>query len=177
MPMLVYSVNNVKVHDDVIVGLVLLLQSRAGSHAHSLPPIWPTLPPISSSASHPTPSHLHRSHLPQLFYVLFPWFLILMQTSQSLFFSHVALNLASVHSFSLFCQPPSSFFFYHPLLIPCVVQRQGKLVHIAFALPYLSSHTWLHVDLTSNSEDPEQLSLRNVWWLFRAALYPAVHRA
>lgn len=37
--MLVYSVNNVKVHDDVIVGLVLLLQSRAGSHAHSLPPI------------------------------------------------------------------------------------------------------------------------------------------
>lgn len=50
---------------------------------------------------------------------------------------HVALKLASVHSFSFIVFANVPFLFYHPLLIPCVVQRPGKLVHVAFALPYL----------------------------------------
>lgn len=59
-----------------------------------------------------------------------------------------------------FCQPPSCISIHHPLLIPCVVQRLGKLVHVVSALPYLLPTFWLHLDLTSNSEHPEQLSFQ-----------------
>lgn len=136
----------------VIVGSVLLLQSRADS-TRSPPATWLMLTPISSSSFHSTPSHFHCTHLPQRFYVfsfILSFVTHIANTINVFFCFHVALKLASIHSFSLlFCQPPSSVF-YHPLLIPCVVQRQGKFVHIAFALLLSSSHTWLHVDLTNN---------------------------
>lgn len=54
-------------------------------------------------------------------------------------------------SFSHFVPPPLS-------LIPSVVQRLGKLAHVAFCLAR-SSRIWLHIDLTSNPADPDQVSL------------------
>lgn len=57
------------------------------------------------------------------------------------------MNLHQLILFFFFCQPTSFFLVFYHLLIPCVVQRQGKLVHVALSCLVFFSHLasyWPH---------------------------------
>jgi len=69
------------------------------------------------------------------------------------------LFLALAHSSSFFiCQPHASFF-YHLLLIPCVVQRPGKSIHVALPLPDLLPTLGFTFSSPVTPTNPKRLSL------------------
>lgn len=96
-------------------------------------------PPGSRSAAH-LPSTPHPvfpwQSSPTIISCFFPSFLVLCEHFANAINVVLLPSWISTNSFFLFiffCQLPSSNFFHHPLLIPCVVQRPGKLL----LLPYL----------------------------------------
>lgn len=108
------------------------------------------------------PRHSHRSHLSHLLFGFFDTFILSFVQANCKHHKCFAVTWPfNNHQFilSLYFFPPFSHFVPPPLsLIPSVVQRLGKLAHVAFCLAR-SSRIWLHIDLTSNPADPDQVSL------------------
>lgn len=134
---------------------VVVLQSRAASQALSGSRAQPFIPPHGISIA--IISHISCFVLGVLtlsFLVLFKQIAntinVLLSHGPSIIISSFFLFIF-FPSFSHFVPPPLS-------LIPSVVQRLGKLAHVAFCLAR-SSRIWLHIDLTSNPADPDQVSL------------------